>query len=179
MIYSRLLYTEYEQAPNENGEGSYTIFSTQQTLDVNFVPLDVVCIQEFAVLWDEPRDVRLIALIEQSIVIAQLSPVKLLHATEGVLTIVYDSNLVGEALDDFHEIWEELADDVIDDLWTVNLIKDIDTDSHCDSSRPFRQYAPGVLTNNSLGITSFTSDMCFFKDEWKPRGLYPYLGPSI
>lgn len=33
MIYSRLLYTEHEHPHNENGEGAYTIFSTQQTLD--------------------------------------------------------------------------------------------------------------------------------------------------
>ena len=90
MIYSRLLYTEHEQPPKDNGEGAYTIFSTQQPTDINFMPLDVVCIQRFAVLWNETRDMRLIALIEQSIIIAQLSPVKLLHVAEGMLIIVYD-----------------------------------------------------------------------------------------
>ena len=179
MIYSRFLYTEHEEAADENGEGAYTIFSTQQTLDVNLVPLDVVCVQKFAVLWDDTRDMRLIALIEQSIVIAQLSPVKLLHATEGVLTIVYDSNLVGEDLDEFHEIWGELTGDVIDDPWTVVLIEDVGTTPHCGGGRLFRKYAPGVLIANNLGITSFTSKMCLFEDEWKPRGLYPYLGPSL
>ena len=103
LIYSRLLFTEYEQPHNEHGEGAYTIFSTQQLMDINYIPLDFVCIQKFAVLWEGSIDTRIIYLIEQSIIIVQLSPVKLLHASEGTLTIVYDYRLDGDAYEAFQE----------------------------------------------------------------------------
>lgn len=56
MIYSRLLYTEHEQPHNDDCEGAYTIFSTQQLFGPDCVPLDVTGIQKFAVLWEGQPD---------------------------------------------------------------------------------------------------------------------------
>lgn len=109
MIYSRWLYTEHEQPHNDDGEGAYTIFSTQQLFGVDCMPLEVVCIQRFVVLWEGQPDTRVIDLIEQSIALAVLSPVKLLHAFKGMLVVVYDSVLVGETYKLFHLAWAKIA----------------------------------------------------------------------
>ena len=52
MIYSCFLYTEFEQHHNDDGEGAYTIFSTEQLFGPDCIPLDVTGIQKFAVLWE-------------------------------------------------------------------------------------------------------------------------------
>jgi hypothetical protein len=177
MIYSRMLYTEHEQPPEKSGEGAFTIFSTQQSTDVNFMPLDVVCLQRFAVLWNNTRDMRLVALIEQSLIIAQLSPVKLLYAADKTLIVVYDHELINDEYDEFIGIWEELVDDVIGERWKVIFVADIGLE-RCAVGGLFYRYASRILESSTLGILPFTSNMCLFKDEWKPKDLYPYLGRS-
>lgn len=97
MVYSRFLYTEYEQPHNEDGEGAYTIFSTQQFIDYDSFPLDEFCIQYFAVLWESLYDTRIIEIIERAIAIQEFTPVKLLHASKGVLTVAYDRRLPSES----------------------------------------------------------------------------------
>src|SRR5690606_7301505 len=116
----------HEQPHNEDGEGAYTIFSTQQLFGADCVPLDVTGIQKFAVLWEGQPDTRVIDLIEQSIILNLLSPVKLLNASKGMLVVVYDDILAGENLGLFHLGWEEIAAGVMYDEWTTLFIKDTD-----------------------------------------------------
>lgn len=172
MIYSRWLYTEHEQPHNDDGEGAYTIFSTQQLFGADCMPLDVVCIQKFAVLWEGLPDTRVIDLIEQSIILAILSPVKLLHASKGMLVVVYDSTLVGENYELLHLAWAKIAASAMYDEWTVLLIKDTDAGCGHDGGRIFRKFAREILDNNEIGISDFTSDMFLFKDEWSPENVF-------
>jgi len=172
MIYSRLLYTENEHPHNDDGEGAFTIFSTQQLFGADCMPLDLVCIQKFAVLWEDQPDTRVIDLIEQSIVLAILSPVKLLNASEGMLVVVYDSALVGENFKLFHLAWEKIAAGVMYDEWTVLLIKDTDAGHGFDGGRIFRMFARGILDNNEIGISDFTPDMFLFKDDWAAENVF-------
>lgn len=172
MIYSRLLYTEHEQPHNDDGEGAYTIFSTQQLFGPDCVPLDVTGIQKFAVLWEGQPDTRIIDLIEQSIILNLLSPVKLLNASKGMLVVVYDDMLVGENFGLFHLGWEEIAAGVMYDEWTTLFIKDTDAGFGFDGGRIFRQFARGILDNNEIGISEFTPDMFLFKDDWAPENIF-------
>jgi hypothetical protein len=172
MIYSRLLYTEDEHPHNDDGEGAYTIFSTQQLFGADCMPLEAVCIQKFAVLWEGQPDTRVIDLIEQSIVLAILSPVKLLHASKGMLVVVYDSTFVGENYELFHLAWAKIATSAMYDEWTVLLIKDTDAGRGFDGGRIFREFARDILDNNDIGITEFTPDMFLFKDDWTPENVF-------
>lgn len=172
MNYSRWLYTEHEQPHNDDGEGAYTIFSTQQLFGANCMPLDAVCIQKFAVLWEGRPDTRVIDLIEQSIILAILSPVKLLNASKGMLVVVHDSTLVGENYELFHLAWEKIAAGAMYDEWTVLLIKDTDAGFGLDGGRIFRQFARDILDNNEIGISEFTPDMFLFKDDWTPENVF-------
>jgi hypothetical protein len=172
MIYSRWLYTEHEQPQNDDGEGAYTIFSTQQLFGADCMALDLVCIQRFAVLWEGLPDTRVIDLIEQSIILAVLSPVKLLNASKGMLVVVYDAILVGETYELFHLAWAKIAAGVMYDEWTVLLIKDTDAGLGFDGGRIFREFARDILDNNDIGITEFTPDMFLFKDDWSPENVF-------
>ncbi|MBF4559224.1 hypothetical protein H7698_24390 [Pseudomonas sp. p50] len=172
MIYSRLLYTEHEHPHNEHGEGAYTIFSTQQTRNVNSLPLSAVCIQKFAVLWEGRPDTRVIDLIEESIVKGVLAPVKLLHASEGTLFIAYDSMLDDGHYEGFVNAWADIASGALYDCWTPLSIVDLKVTNRVESCRLFRNYAPEILENNVLGITDFTSDMFLFWDEWDPENIF-------
>jgi len=172
MIYSRLLYTEQEQPHNDKGEGAYTIFSTQQLFGADCMPLEAMCIQKFAVLWEDQPDTRVIDLIEQSIVLTILSPVKLLHASEGMLVVVYDSALAGENYKLFQLVWEKITAGVMYDDWTLLLVKDTDAGRGYDGGRIFRKFAREILDNNEIGITEFTPDMFLFKDDWTPENLF-------
>lgn len=172
MIYSRFLYTEFEQHHNDDGEGAYTIFSTEQLFGPDCIPLDVTGIQKFAVLWEGHPDTRVIDLIERAIILNLLSPVKLLNASKGTLVIVYDDVLVGENLGLFHLGWAEIAAGVKYDQWAVLLVKNTSAGLGRDGGRIFRQFAREILDNNELGIAEFTPDMFLFKDDWAPENIF-------
>jgi hypothetical protein len=172
MIYSRLLYTEHEHPHDEHGEGAYTIFNTQQTRDVNSMPLNAVSLQKFAVLWEGRPDTRVIDLIEEGIIKGVLAPVKLLHASEGTLFIAYDSILDAAHYEEFVNAWADIASGALYDCWTAMFIADLAVTNRVESCRLFRNHAPGILENNSLGITDFTSDMFLFWDKWDPVNVF-------
>ncbi|VVP58897.1 hypothetical protein PS838_05964 [Pseudomonas fluorescens] len=178
MIYSRLLYTEHEHPHNEHGEGGYTVFSTQQSKSINFMPLDVLSMQTFAVLWWDTPDTRVIYLIEMAIITGQLSPVKLLHASKGTLVIVYDDDLADEKYGDFKAAWDDIASYALYDEWNAIVIKESEIAFDLDGGRLFRKYAPEILAANTLGIVEFTSDMFLFWDEWDPRDILGELDPE-
>ncbi|MEO6677664.1 MAG: hypothetical protein ABIO21_09830 [Pseudomonas sp.] len=114
----------------------------------------------------------MIDLIEQSIILAVLSPVKLLNASKGMLVVVYDSRLVGETYELFHLAWAKIAAGAMYDEWTVLLIKDTDAGFGLDGGRIFREFARGILDNNEIGIVEFTPDMFLFKDDWTPENVF-------
>jgi hypothetical protein len=172
MIYSRLLYTEHEQPHNDDGEGAYTILSTQQLFGVDCVPHGDMSVQKFAVLWEGQPDTRVIDLIEQSIMLTILSPVKLLNASKGTLVVVHDSKLVGENYKLFCLAWEKLAAGVMYDEWTVLFVKDTGAGLGLVGGRIFRQFARGILENHEIGIVEFTPDMFLFKDDWAPENIF-------
>jgi len=139
---------------------------------VDCMPLEVVCIQRFVVLWEGQPDTRVIDLIEQSITLAVLSPVKLLHASKGMLVVVYDSVLVGETYKLFHLAWAKIAAGAWYENWTVLLIKDTDAGRGVDGGRIFRHLARDILDDSEVGIAEFTRDMFLFKDDWSPENIF-------
>lgn len=142
MIYSRLLYTELSTRTMKNGEGAYTVFTTQHKIDVMGGLLPTLGLQKFAVLWQGIPDTRIIQLTEKSIVADSLSPVRLVRASKGMLTAVYNHRLAGNALHDFLHIWEVIADGVEYDSWTLEAIADTQVGKNLAGGRLFRAHAP-------------------------------------
>jgi hypothetical protein len=142
------------------------------------MPLDVLSMQTFAVLWWDTPDTRVIYLIEMAIITGQLSPVKLLHASKGTLVIVYDDDLADEKYGDFKAAWDDIASYALYDEWNAIVIKESEIAFDLDGGRLFRKYAPEILAANTLGIVEFTSDMFLFWDEWDPRDILGELDPE-
>jgi hypothetical protein len=134
--------------------------------------------QKFAVLWWDSPDTRVIYLIEMAIITGQLSPVKLLHASKGMLVIVYDDDLADEKYEDFKAAWDDIASYALYDSWTAILIKEREIAFDLDGGRLFRKYAPEILATNTLGIIKFTSDMFLFWDAWKPEDILGEHNPE-
>ncbi|NIF29455.1 hypothetical protein F3J44_24190 [Pantoea sp. Tr-811] len=166
MIYSKFLYTEFEQPHNNDSEPGYTIFSTPQPWGVYAMGEQRVGILSFAVLWDGKPDTRVINLVEQAIVRDVMAPVRLLHAHEGTLTIVFKYE--GEELDieAFRLAWEDIGSGVQLDCWTVEVIEECVVGHLLFGGRLFRKYAPEIMATHNLGMSFYTQDDFLFKDEW-------------
>lgn len=172
MVYSRFLYTEYEQQCNEEGEGGYTIFSTPQPLDAGMMVKSITGVLKFGVLWSDGVDTRVIQLIEEAIVLGILRPVRLMHASKGALTILVDSKEMKYESMNYLGLWEEVAGNVLWGSWTVELLYESDLGSLFAGGRQFRQYAPAILAVHKLGISSYTYDMFLFKNEWTQEAVF-------
>lgn len=168
MIYSRFLYTEYEMLQSEIGEGAFTVFSTQQPFDLKLKPVKEVCIQTFAVLWGKVIDTRLISAIEKSIVRGVLSPVRLLHASECVLMVIYDYRVDEATIGILEHAWKKIAREVLYEEWTTELISESSVGSVSKDGRIFRTYGDDMLADPSLGIDRYEDDLCLFHNEWIP-----------
>ncbi|MEH6415562.1 hypothetical protein [Pseudomonas sp. CGJS7] len=172
MIYSRFLYTEYEQPHDDDGEGGFTIFSTPQSLGAHATDEQRVGFLNFAVLWDGEPDTRVIYLAEQAIVRDVMAPVRLLHAHEGTLTVVYEHQ--GEALDidAFKEAWEDIVSGVQLEYWTVEVIEEILVGHLLYGGRLFRKYAPEIMASDYLGMSFYTEEDFLFADDWTEDEMF-------
>jgi hypothetical protein len=74
--------------------------------------------------------------------------------------------------EEFVNAWADIASGALYDCWTAMFIVDLAVTNRVESCRLFRNHAPGILENNSLGITDFTSDMFLFWDEWDPVNIF-------
>lgn len=100
---------------SEVGGKAFTVFSTQQPLDLRLKPVKQIYIQTFAVLWGHAIDTRLISAIEKSIFLGVLSPVRLLHASEGTLMVIYNHRIDEAILGILEHAWQKIASEVLYD----------------------------------------------------------------
>ncbi|MGE8437230.1 MAG: hypothetical protein ACN6P2_11895 [Pseudomonas palmensis] len=169
MIYSRFLYTEYEMLQSEIGEGAFTVFSTQQPFDLKLKPVKEVCIQTFAVLWGKVIDTRLISAIEKSIVRGVLSPVRLLHASECVLMVIYDYRVDEATIGILEHAWQTIASEVLYEEWTAELMPEGSAGSLSKGGQILRRYGDDMLADPSLDIDRYEDGLCLFQNEWIPN----------
>jgi len=90
-IYSSLfstLYDEQHQIGHFGGGTHYSVFRSVEWLDVVRNPLPNCQIHDFAVIWDDDHDTRIISAIEQLYVNGLLSPVQFIGEHKGTLTII-------------------------------------------------------------------------------------------
>lgn len=173
MIYSRVLHVEYEHPNNDEGDGAYTLFSLIQPLQMNRKPTKDVMAQYLAVLWAGLPDTRLIALIEKALISGVLAPVKLLHASEGNLCVVYSGHLREIDYAWFEDAWTDLALGVWYDEWIAEFFREDSLSGVQNGGRLFRHFASEILTKHNLGITPFTDEMFLFHEEWAPDNFFP------
>lgn len=178
MIYSRALQVEHEHPHNDEGEGAYTVFNTIQPLRLDFLPSIEIILQQFAVLWVGTPDTRLIAMIEQALIMGVLSPVKLLHASKGNLCVVHHEKLKGKHLSQFKNAWTDIAEGVWYDDWTAEFFCEEEVSFLGGGGRIFSEFAPDILEKHSLGLKPFTKEMFLHYEDWTPDKIV-YTGSEF
>jgi hypothetical protein len=167
MTYSRFFYTEYESPfKNDNDEGRFAIFSTPQFLTPSLGFRKEVGLQRFAVLWDGIPDKQLIQIIEEAIAARVMSPVRVLHVSEGRLEIIADRNLSGDKKKAFEYAWRALAGKAMMGAWTAAVFTEGEMRPAVDGGRLLRSYAPEILKYGALGIQNYSLALCLVSGEW-------------
>jgi len=143
--YSTLLSTLYdEQAPiGELGRGThYSILRSTTSYADNLEPSAKINVHDFALIWDEDHDTRVIDAIEMMYVRNLLSPVLFLGERKGGLTTLVDPLLYNDQ-EKQHTYMSEMAEicGSLPDSWssTVNFF---------DPSMPMCTEEPRMLINS-------------------------------
>lgn len=90
-VYSDLftcLYDEPEPIGSLGRGTHYSVFRSVEWLDVVREPLVLPQVHDFAVIWDEDHDIRIIEAVEALYMAGLLSPVQFIGERKGTLTIV-------------------------------------------------------------------------------------------
>ena len=90
-VYSTLfscLYDEPEPVGNLGRGTHYSVFRSVEWLDVTRSPLAVPQVHDFAVIWDEDHDTRIIEIIEAIYMAGLLSPIQFIGERKGTLTVI-------------------------------------------------------------------------------------------
>ena len=127
--YSTLFSCLYDEAApiGHLGRGThYSIFRSVEWLDVVRSPLLKPEIHDFAVIWDEDHDRRIIRVVEQIYLAGFLSPIQFIGERKGCLTIIVAAKfyLYGseEACERYvQEIAQLIQQALPDDAWTTEV----------------------------------------------------------
>lgn len=71
------------------GRGThYSVFRAVEWLDVTRTPVELPQVHDFAVVWDEDHDTRIIETIEAIYMAGLLSPIQFIGECKGILTVI-------------------------------------------------------------------------------------------
>lgn len=114
-IYSSLFSTIYdENIPVGNlGRGThYSVLRCTEWFDVIRSPLQEAQIHDFAVIWDEDHDTRVISVIEKLYIAGLLSPVQFIGERKGLLTLIVASRFYYHGKEDIINSYKKQVNDV-------------------------------------------------------------------
>lgn len=108
------------------GRGThYSVFRVAEWHDVTCTPLMTAQIHDFAVIWDEDHDDRVIAVAERLYVNGLFSPVQFIGERKGMLTIIVAARFRWSGTDADWKNWcgqvSKLCSDVGGDSWSVDF----------------------------------------------------------
>lgn len=118
------LYDEIEPVGSLGRGTHYSVFRSVEWLNVMRLPLPAPQIHDFAVIWDEDHDRRVIEAIEHIYMAGLLSPIQFIGERKGSLTAVvaakfYFSGTVQDT-ETYRRSLEAIAQN-LDDPWPVQL----------------------------------------------------------
>lgn len=122
-LYSSIFSCLYDEAApiGRLGRGAHhSVFRSVQWRDIGGDPLDKGRIHDFAIIWDEDHDTRVIGVAERLHMAGLLWPIVFLGERKGVLTILF-AYMAGPLQDrdnDYLSQISAIAEDGGDDSWT-------------------------------------------------------------
>jgi hypothetical protein len=119
-VYSNLfscLYDEQEPVGHIGRGTHYSVFRCAEWLDVVRNPLSVPQVHDFAVIWDEDHDTRVINAIESIYMAGLLSPIQFIGERKGGLTVIVaakfyfhgDEEVISSYIKKLNDISRELS----------------------------------------------------------------------
>ena len=169
-IYSPFMATLYDQSEPVGYLGASTHYSVLRALtwqDVSGVPLPQASFQDFAVVWDEDHDLRVVPVIEALHALNLLSPVLFIGERKGSLGVVIDPAYPG-SIEDYKEQVERVAQ-AQDDPWPAYVYEfGEDTAIIYDEADRVNLYLKSIHMLWQLGIkprSSLPHDAVFSRPE--------------
>lgn len=118
------LYDEHEPIGSLGRGTHYSIFRSVEWLDVTRRPLDVPQIHDFAVIWDEDHDVRVIEVIERIFMAGLLSPVQFIGERKGGLTAIVAAKFYFSGSENDTNAYHQAIQAItlsLDDAWPAQI----------------------------------------------------------
>jgi hypothetical protein len=140
------------------GRGThYSVFRSVEWLDVTRRPLALPQTHDFAVIWDEDHDTRVIEAIERIYMAGLLSPVQFIGERKGSLTVIVAARFYFTGAKDQTEAYrraiEEVAQD-LDDPWNAALGS---FDRSPDS--PHQSFFEGIISDNDHRVGLYLANI--------------------
>lgn len=120
------LYDEREPIGNLGRGTHYSIFRSTEWLDVVRSPLGTPEIHDFAVIWDEDHDSRVIRVVEQIYMAGLFSPIQFIGERKGCLTAIVAAKFHyfdgEEVLNTYtHALQSIVTSAIRDDAWSTEV----------------------------------------------------------
>lgn len=123
MQYSTLFHCLYDH-PERSGLGhmGFSVFRAIDCRDIDLNPTPLPYVHDFAVIWDEDHDTRIIPVIEEMLMAGILPGVQFIGEHKGTITIVLAAKTYWKInTDDFADRVRQLTAGAIGDFWDVDV----------------------------------------------------------
>ncbi len=169
MNYSALLHTLYdEQNPvGQLGRGThYSVFSAVQWVDIYKKLLPSLHIQNFAVIWDEDHDERIIDVMERAYMRGIFAPVLYIGERKAYITVVVGNDFYQYIQNDWASYimaWENICKNVHGDHWLVNIVPVLVNAANSPTL--------GIIADSDTKVTTYIQNI---HNLWD-LGIKPYI----
>lgn len=179
-LYNFLKCLHDEDGPVGNiGRGAhYSVFRVASWFDVERKRLSKAQTHDFAVIWDEDHDDRVLAVVEKIYVAGLLSPVQFIGERKGRLTVLVAAKFWGSLgsesdFDDYRRAIADLASDVGGDSWSVTL--GMFDRARTDARAPHQTDVAAIIQDDDYNVVTYLRSIDIL---WK-LGTKPYRTPVI
>ena len=183
--YSTLFSTIYdEQDPIGNlGRGThYSVLRSVEWLDVTRTPVTPAQIHDFAVIWDEDHDTRIIEALEKIYMAGLLAPIQFIGERKGCLTVIVAAKYYFLDTEAYAKAIEDIAQN-LDDPWPseVGMFDRSPLEHQCEPKEIIQAphhnvmlYLKNIDSLWSLGTKDYQPHMNLFHDGY-PTPPIPQL----
>ena len=171
--YSDLFSTIYDEAQpvGHLGRGThYSVLRCAEWFDVTRKPLTKAEVHDFAVIWDEDHDTRVIQVIEQLYIEGLLSPVQFIGERKAVLTVLVAAKFYFHGNEASLREYEQRV---------MAIAQNLDFDSwHCEVSmfdrapgNPHQNDSKGIIAADEHRVITYLTNI----DSLWMLGTRPYV----
>lgn len=168
------LHNEQEQVGRIGRGTHYSIMRSAEWLDVTRKALALPEVHDFAVIWDEDHDARVISVVERLYMSGLLSPVQFIGERKGGLTVIVAARFYFQGSEEDTEQYRRqiqgICRSVEGDSWPVNLGS---FDRHPDS--PGQTFPGDIINDEEQKVTTYLRNI---DNLWR-LGTKPYAPLTI